>query len=83
MSTTLQTVRIVDLSGISRDMAARIRTGQQEAAKVWMACRDELHRCMAARLKRPASRKRRVKVFRVRRKPASLEAGVSLLAKST
>ena len=51
MSATLQTVRIVDLSGIPRDLAARIRAGQQEAAKVWMACRDELHRCMAERRK--------------------------------
>ena len=39
MASTLQTVRIVDLPGIPRNLAARIRAGQQEAAKVWMACR--------------------------------------------
>ena len=55
MSATLQTVRIVDLSWISRDMAVRIRAGQQEAAKVWMVCRDELHRCMAERCKSDAN----------------------------
>lgn len=53
MASTLQTVRIVDLPGIPRNLAARIRAGQQEAAKVWMACRDELHRCMAERRKWP------------------------------
>ncbi len=52
MSQRMQTVRILALT-ISNGMMQRIRHGQMESAKVWVACRDELHRCMTERMKWP------------------------------
>lgn len=48
-----QTVRIVVLSGLPKSVSSTIRSGQMEAAKVWLACRDALKTAMTERGKWP------------------------------
>jgi putative transposase len=53
MDSVAQTVRISLLTDLPKGTVTSVREGQMEAAKVWIACRDELKRCMTERSKWP------------------------------